>query len=271
MKKYLHPTKLPLLTLGLGGLGLALRVWLFASADENGLLKAGHPAITLVWLLAAVTLAGTFLLTRPLHGPGKYIHNFPRSLAAAVCCWAAAAAFFLRAMGTLLDSPDALGTVSGILGILAVPCLALTGLSRFKGQRTSFLFHTVICLAFTGQILGQYRVWSASPALQHYCFQMLSTVGLMLTAYHRAEFDARFGKRRAYAFVALSTLFFCLLAIPEGDSGLFYLIMAAWVFTNLCSMRPARRRPKPAAPKEPAADGAAPEVNAAEEPRQEEL
>lgn len=266
MKNLIHPTKLPLLTLGLGGIGMALRFWLFASTDDKGLLEAGHIAVPLVWLLTAVTLVGLFLFTRPLNGQGKYRNNFPASLPAAISCFAAAVMIFLNAMQQLLDSPGALDLVSGILAILAAPCLVLAGVNRYKGQRVSFLYHTVLCLAFTGQILGYYRDWSASPALQYYCFQLLATIGLMLTAYHRAEFDARIGSRKNYAFVSLAALYFCCLAVPESDNKLYYLVMAAWVFTNLCSMRPLRRRPRPTLDAEPAAEGPAPE-----EPRQEEI
>lgn len=254
MKNYLHPTKLPLLTLGMGGLCMALRFWLLASADEAGLVKAGHPAIFLTLLLGAVTLAGLFLLTKPLGGQGKYSVNFPRSLPAAAGCWAAAAAFFLRSMGVLLDRPDALAMICGVLGVFAVPCLILAGLARFQGQRTHFLLHTVVALAFMGQILGHYRAWSACPAIHSYCCQLLATVFLLFTAYHRAEFDARFGSRRIFVFMSLAAVFFCLLAIPEG-SGLFYLACGAWALTGLCSLRPGKRRARPAIPTEQPAAG----------------
>lgn len=261
MKKWIHPTKLPWLTLGFGGIGLALRFWLVSSADEAELLRTNHPSVILVWLLTAIFLAAVFLYTRPLEGAGKYRQNFPASLPAALCCWAVAVLVFLSGMGQLMDSPNPLGVLAGIFSILAGPCMALAGYDRFKGNRTSFLYHTVLCLAFTGQILSQYRHWSSSPALQSYCFQMLATIGLMLTAYHRAEFDARLASRRRYAFVNLATLYLCCLAVPEADSRIYYLVMAAWLFTNLCDLRPARKRVQPAEAPAPA------EI---QEPRQEE-
>ena len=44
-----HPFRfsiLPYFTLGAGGIGLILRLWLFSATDAKGLLPASHPADT---------------------------------------------------------------------------------------------------------------------------------------------------------------------------------------------------------------------------------
>ena len=62
-----HPFRshiLPFFTVGAGGLGFALRLWLYAGIDEKGLLPVGHPADYLLFLLSALTIGILFLATR---------------------------------------------------------------------------------------------------------------------------------------------------------------------------------------------------------------
>ena len=66
-----HPFRshiLPLFTMGAGGLGFALRLWLFSATDEKGLLPAGHWADAALYLLTALVLGILFLATRQLSG-----------------------------------------------------------------------------------------------------------------------------------------------------------------------------------------------------------
>ena len=60
-----HPFRcriLPIFTIGAGGLGFALRLWLYAGIDAKGLLPAGHPADYALFLLSAITVGILFLL-----------------------------------------------------------------------------------------------------------------------------------------------------------------------------------------------------------------
>ena len=62
-----HPFRcqiLPYFTMGAGGIGLALRLWLFSAVDEKGLLPAKHPAGSALFLLSALVLGILFLATR---------------------------------------------------------------------------------------------------------------------------------------------------------------------------------------------------------------
>lgn len=255
MKKSIHPSALPMLTLILGIAGMGLRFWLFASLTEDQLLPAWHPAAIGAGLLTAAVLVCLFLYTKPLKGQRKYRINFPPSIPAALCCFAAGAAMFLRGMGLLLDAQTSISTVAGIASIVGAPCLLLIGMSRWKGQRTIFLIHGVLSLCFAAQLMLHYQTWTSSPNFQLHIYRMLATIGLMLTAYHRAEFDVRMASRRGYSFVNLSALFFCLLAVPEGEA-FYFLAMAACLLTNQCALTTLRLRrapqsqPAPAAPEE---------------------
>lgn len=264
MNKRIHPNSLPLLTLAAGIIGMALRFWHLSRLGEDMLLPRRHIAFILTAVLTIAVIVCLFIFTRPLKGQGKYRKNFPASLPAAVCSFAAALALFVRGLGILMDPATRIATVTGIACILAVPCTILSGMNRWKGQRTTFLFHMVCAACFAFGLMHHYQTWTSSPNLHLHMCRMAATAGLMLCFYHRAEFDVRIGSRRGYAFLNLTTLYFCLLAVPEGDA-LFFLIMAAWLLTNLCSLNIFRQLPA-ALQREEAAEPAEPAEPVPEEP-----
>lgn len=242
MKKRIHPTSLPLLTLAAGIVGLLLRLWLLSRVGEDMLLPRWHIAGILAALLTVAVVACLFLFTRPLKGQGKYRKNFPASLPGAICSFIAAALLLARGLGILIDPVTKISTFAGIACVLATPCMVLAGMNRLKGQRTVFLFHAMCAACFAFLLMHHYQSWTSAPNLHLHFFRMLATAGMMLCFYHRAEFDVRMGTRRGYAFLNLATMFFCLMAVPEGNP-LFFLSMAAWLLFNCCSLRIYRQRP----------------------------
>lgn len=261
MKKYFRPRYLPVLTLLAGILGMLLRVWLYATGiDDKNLLIQGHPADILVWILTVITVAGLFYLTQPLKGQGGYRSNFPASLPGAIGCWVLAAGLFITALGDLMSGSDRIVMIAGILGVLCVPAMVFAGYSRYCGTRSSFLLYALLSVYYIARMVCQYRLWSADPQLQDYCFQIFACVGLMLTAFQRAAFDVKMGRRRSYAFLSLVTFFFCCLSIPHCEQKLLYLVNAVFLLTNLCSLRPMRRRPAVESPEAPEVPEAAPQA-----------
>lgn len=243
MKKIIRPKHLPWITLALSLLGAALRVWLYATGkDDKGFFVNGHPAEILLWILSVLTVAALFWLTRPINGQGAYRLNFPASIPGALGCWALAAGLFVTALGDLMGGSDSIATVTGILGVLCVPALIFAGYSRYCGTRSSFLLYTLVSVFCIARMVCQYRQWSADPQLQDYCFQMFACVGLMLTFFQRATFDVKMGRRGIYAFTNLATFYFCVLSIPYCEQKLFYIVNALWLITNLCSLRPLKKR-----------------------------
>lgn len=236
MKKVLSPTALSYLTLGLSGIGLALRAWLYGTGlDNKGLLISGHPAQLLVWLLAAAAVAILVLQCRRTQKGGRYSDNFPPSLPAFIGSCLAAVGIFFTVLTKLLDRPDLLNVITGMVGVLCFPALIVAGYNRWKGTRPSFLLHVLVCIFFALRLFCQYRVWSSNPQLQNYCFQLLACVCLMLTAYQRAAFDVNMGNRPFFLFLSLASVFFCCLSLPSGEEKLFYLTVGIWAFTNLCA------------------------------------
>ncbi len=233
---------LPYLTLSAGGLGLILMLWLYGTGfDKKGLLVSGHPATILLIPLSAVVIVGTFLWVRSLGRAPGYSQLFPYSPLAAIGCCAGGLGVFVNDLAVLIRQPNAIHMLwlllSGITGI----CFLYLGYCRGKQARPSFFFHAIVTVYFMLHAIDQYRHWNSEPQLLLYCFPLLATVFLMLSAYHHTTLDAGTGKRKLYVFFNQLSLFFCCLAIP-GDNPLFYLTMALWTGTNLCSLRTAKKK-----------------------------
>lgn len=263
MKKLIRPKYLPWLALALSVLGVLLRVWLYTTGqDEKGFFVYGHPADILLWILSVAAVLLLLWLTRPIKGQGGYRSNFPASIPGALGCWVLAAGIFVTALGDLMNSADGITTISGALGVACVPALAFAGYNRYAGTRSSFLLYALVSVSYIARMVCQYRLWSADPQLQDYCFQMFACVGLMLTFFQRATFDVKMGKRRSYAFTSLITFYFCVLSIPYCEQKLFYISNAFWLFTNLCSLRPLKKRAPAVQVAEPPAEEPPAEVPA---------
>ena len=99
-----HPFRshiLPFFTMGAGGLGFALRLWLFSATDEKGLLPAGHFADSALFILTALTLGILFLATRELKP--RRISKSAASLSSAIA--------YLRALCDIITEPAILSGV----------------------------------------------------------------------------------------------------------------------------------------------------------------
>lgn len=239
MKNVFKPTRLPLLILCAGGIGLLLRIWLLSTGvDDKGLLVSGHPAEILLWLLTAAVAAGLLYLTKDLVEAGKYRFNFPASDIGGIGAFLAAGGIGITALVELIGQSGTFSVVVGLLGLLMVPTLIFLGRCRQKGLRPAPVFHTVLSLYLMLRLIGFYRHWSSDPQLQDYCFQLLATVCLMLAVYQHAAFDAGIGRRRPCAFFSLAAVYFCCLSLTDWAGIPFFLGTGAWMVTNLCSLIP---------------------------------
>lgn len=233
---------LPQYVLAAGGVGLLLRIWLLAGADDKGFLPSNPVVTALLWVVAIAVPAALFFLTRELTEAKKYAFNFPPSPIAAIGTWLAALSIFIHSIISFPGSLDALDIISGILGILSAAALVLAGLCRRNGRRPNFLLHCVVAIYLMLRLICQYRHWSADPQVLDYCFSILATVCLMLAVYHRAAFDMGAGDRRSYTFFCLTCGFFCCLSLVGWEDILYYLGIGAWMFTDLCNLTPLKGR-----------------------------
>lgn len=244
MKNPLKPAVLPWVTLGLGGVGLALRLWLFAGVDEKGLLPAGHPADALLYVLTAIAAAVLFLSCLPLHPISKYTRLFPASVWGAVGRGIGAIGLLYAAIAELFSNAGVLGIVTCVAGVLAAAAMGYLALCRYQGARPSFLFHGVITLFFMLYAVCRSRLWGAEPELQRFFFQLLACLLLLATAYQHCVLTVRKSSRRWFVLSSQAALFFCCLSL-NAEYKLFYLCMAAWLALDLCSLHTAQR-PAPA-------------------------
>lgn len=243
MKKYLKIEYLPFLSLGTGVLGLILQGLLFLlTMDEKGLVASGHILHILAWIIMIAALALFGMVVTRLHGHNRYVDNFPASTPGAI-------GSFILAGGILLTVPfhlDFQGNILAvlwlILAVLSVPCLVFTGLCRRSGKRPVFLFHAVVCLFFAVHLVRCCQRWSSEPQLETYGFGLFASIALMLSAYHRAAFDAGIGRRRMQLFTGLAAGCLCLGAVPGAEDKLLYITGCIWALSNLCVLTPPRRR-----------------------------
>lgn len=242
MNNPVKPQKLPWLVLGAGILGAVLRAWLYAAGtDGRGLLVGTHPAHWLLWLLCAGTAVLLLLGTADLKQAGKFSFNFPASTTGAIGAAVAAAGLLVTSLIRLLGAGDGLTRLDGFLGLLGAAALGFLSFCRQKGRHPSVLFHGILCLYWMLHLVFQYRQWSADPQIQDYCFSLLATVCLMLACYYSAAFAANAGRRRSHTLFHLAAVFCCLVNLPHCDTPLFYLAMAAWMFSDLCNLVPMPR------------------------------
>lgn len=258
MKKYLHPTFLPLLVPLAAVLGMALRLWTMGGGpDAAGLYPRQLLPWILLWLVTALTVACIYVLTRRLKNPGRYSDNYPASILGAAGCAAGGAGILYCAITALTAANLLLTTLSGWLGIVAGVCLVGTAVVRFKGTKPPFVLHLVPCLYFALRIFDCCRHWSNITQSGMFIFQFLASVCVMLATYQMCCFDVNLGNRRSSLLWSLSGVYFCALALPVGEDLWFYGGMMLWLMTNLCAVRPLKVN-KPAATEATAEAEAAP-------------
>lgn len=239
MKTYVKRYLLPLTALGGGLLTLLLRLWLLClGTDSRGLLAIGSFPDIFSWVVTCGTLVWLVFGTRHLLEASKYNFNFPASLAAAIGIGLAALGFFITSLTELIAGTDVIGTISAILGLLAVGAMGFLAYCRFFSLRPSVLFHGLVCVYLMFHLVSHYRLWSAAPQIQTYGFELLAIVCIMLACYQRAAFDANQGQRRTHTFCSLCALFFSVAALPGCENALFFLGCAVWMLTTLCNLTP---------------------------------
>lgn len=227
---------LPWLSLGAGVLGAGLYL-LFSAAgtDDRGLLPGSHPLLVLLYILMAVVPALLFFSLRRLTDTPAYGKLFPSNKLSFIGCIAGSVGILINTIYTCTQTLSALTALAVILSGFSVACLLFVGWFRLKLLRPHYIFHSIVAIYLVLELVSAYQTWNTQPQLQIYLPQLTALILLMLTAYHRAALDAGTGRRRDFAFCNLAAIFFCCLAVA-GNRWPFFLGMAAWCFTNQCSL-----------------------------------
>lgn len=220
MKHPFHSNILPLFTMGAGGLGLALRIWLFSQVDEKGLLPLHHPADIALYILTALVLGLLFLASRTLK---------PRRVSKKVMGLAGACAYALGGLGLILAAVLELAGSTARLALVATAASILGGLAMFYmaalkyfRKRLPYWLPAVLTVVLMVDTVAQCQVWGAVPQLQEYFFPLLASVFLILTAYHKTMLTAKQGKPKQLAFFSQAALFLCCLSLNTAQWPLYF-------------------------------------------------
>lgn len=252
MKNFINSKSIPLLVLLSSLLAVLLRVWTRGGGpDSAGLFSHKPLAWVLLWLLTAATAAAIAFAVRRLKNPGTYRDNYPKSLLAGLCAIPAAVSFMVSgyfqlrdSVGYMLPGTTVVDTVTGVMGLLAGLCLLLGAVHRFMGKKPFFMINGVICLYMAVRLFNRCQIWSNEPQMGIVVFPFLASTALMLSSYHRVCFDVDLGRRGWSALWSLMSVYLCAVAIFSFDQPLFYGLCALWQMTDLCSMRPLKRKSK---------------------------
>lgn len=228
-----HPFRrflLPYFTIGAGVVGLALRFWLFSAIDGKGLLPAGHPVDSALYILTALTLGILFLATRELT-PRQGNPNILRCVSAF--------AYALGGLGLIFDCLlhfsgvsvrlAGVAIVGGIVG--GIVMLSMAAL-QFLGKKTPYLLYAVLTVVLMLDTVAQCQVWGSEPQLQAYFFPLLASIFLILSSYQATALAAGRGKPTLLAFFSQCALFFCCLSLNTAQWPL-YLGMLFWAAVQL--------------------------------------
>lgn len=227
-----HPFRfsiLPYFTLGAGGLGLVLRLWLFSAVDSKNLLPVNHPADPLLYILSAVVLGILFLATRipkPLPG-GKKVHR----ILCGICYVVAAAALLFTGCSGFFTSTGILETLASAAYLVgAAAALVMAALTYYK-KRLPFGLMAVFTAVLMLTTISLCRKWGIEPQLQVYFFPLMASVFTVLSAYQRTALTIRAGKLHLFTFFNQSALFFCLVSCLSANR-LVYFGLACWTMAQ---------------------------------------
>lgn len=225
MKHLFSSRILPLFAMGAGGLGLALRFWLYSGMDEKGLLPANHPADYALFLLSAVTIVILYLATRKLM-PRKVSRQFLR-ISGTVAYGVAGLCLILSAILNLSGSMVRLAWVAVAAALLGGLILLMMAAMRFFRKRPPYWVSAIITVVLMLNTVAQCQVWGAEPQLQEYFFPLLASIFLVLSAYEKTRFVAKQGNAKKLAFFSQCALFFCCVSLNTAH-WLLYFGMMLW-------------------------------------------
>ena len=230
-------TLLPLFTAAFSVFGIVARFWLnTAGTDGEGLIKNGHPSVTVSVIIFAALVGTLALCAVFMKKPQK---RFPASVPGAAGCFIGAVGLAitlfidLKASGnqTTTGITNLLPTLSFLAGLGTVAAFAAMGSKRLQGKPVNIWFYVVAVVYFVIHLLQQYQQWSQMPQLTDYLFPVLGSVFLMLAFYHRAYKDLDQPDRWQYMFFSQIALFCCIMSI-FGTNWVFYASMSAWLLLD---------------------------------------
>ena len=243
MKKILNSKTIPYIVIGGSVVGLLLRLWtLGTGADAFGLYPRNPLAWVLLWLLTAAVISAVVVAIRPLKKSGNYHENYPKSVPGMIGYVLAGGCFIMSGINQLGNLTGITDQVAAIAGLIAGAVMLVLGVLRLLGKKPNFLLHGLICLYFAIRLFNQCQLWSNEPQTGIIIMPFLGTMCLLLSAYQRICFDVGLGHRRVMLFWSLLATYFCIVAVLSFREIAYYAACALWQMTNLCSLRPDKKK-----------------------------
>ena len=231
----ISPKILPWFTMGAGGLGLVLRLLLFAGIDEKGLLPENQFLQALMFILFAIVVVVCFICARPLGPVAKYAQLFPVSMGRAIGCALCATGCLYAGISSLRSGLGFLQIMTVISSLAATVSMAAVAFFRLKGRRPSFLLHGILTIFFMFYAVYYCQLWGTEPQVQAYSFPLMGHLFLMLYGYYLTALSARKVPRVMMVFFSQIALFCCCLSLT-GANRFFFLTMILWLVLDLCSV-----------------------------------
>lgn len=248
MKKHLLMSTV--ITLAMSAVGIILQIWLRATGfDGKGLLVESHPAVWLLYLVSAATVAAVIYLVRPLNVQIRYHRSFPASSVAALGSGIAAVCIAITTFRLWQSAQSRLDHIFCLFGLLSTGCFAFIALCRYWRKRPSFLLQAAITIFFLLFLYTQYQIWSAEAQLPLYLFPLLAVISTILASYHRCALDGGLPGIRRFLFFGLISMYFNCIVLPGSRYPLLHLGMAIYSAAELISLR-LPRHPAPAGTEE---------------------
>lgn len=234
MKHISKPSILGAICAAAGMLCLFLRQWLLSTTpDENGLLPAGHPVSSIVWLLS---LALVVLLLILFFTWNKQVTClFQPTPVNATATILMAAGYGFAAWRLLQESGQLLYLAGGIAGIVCVVCTLFIAVGQFLNMRMHPLLYCPGPLFLLCFLVTSYPHWSSEPQMQYVFFQIMSTAFMVFSVYGRAELAAGKCSGRNYVIFSRAAIFFSITAIAHCADGLMYGCFAAALVLDGCT------------------------------------
>ena len=244
MKRFLKPSDLPFVALCGGLLTYIARILLFVSAigSDRGLLPVGTLPDLASWALVAVTMILLLIGVRPIQEEVRYSRRFQKALFATISMGIAAVCFCITSALELLAETDTVSLISAWMGFLAAASLGILAWARMKSKPASMIFHGIVTLYLMLYLVSHYRLWSSSPQLQSYAFELLAIVFVMLASYQRTAADIGHSTCRTFTFFSLAAVYFCIATLPGCDNPVFFVGCALWMFFTPCHLPESSRR-----------------------------
>lgn len=228
MKRSCNLSRISCVTLGMGGLGIGLRLWLYATGvDQKGLLLENHPAGILSFVLTAVFLAWQFWSFRGNKLSVKSGTKASRIMAA-VGAVAAGTAVGAAGIKEYTAGSVMLSLMTMVVCICAGVALIYVGLCRLQCCKPVQAAHVVVLVAFILLLISHYRSWSKEPQLQAYFFPFMAGLLLLFAVFCRAVWDMQNKGLNQMVYASQTALFLCCMSV-KGDMPWFYLAMALWM------------------------------------------